>query len=161
MNNKLSLKIDEAGRILIPLRIRNKYNIQENDNLILSATERGIELKVEDIREKYPKTIEKLEFINEQYGLEMILLDEEKILYTTDKYSFLKNDSCTKDVKFFFNEKNLISKTNIFLTKDFYLNELCYIININLNMYKKGILLFTCKKNEEQDLVFLVSDLIS
>lgn len=51
MIENLPVKIDEAGRIVVPTKIRKKYNIQKNDLLILKTNENSFQL-IKDDQEK-------------------------------------------------------------------------------------------------------------
>ena len=42
--NDILIKVDEAGRIIIPLKIRKKYKINKSDTLLLTTIPNGFKL---------------------------------------------------------------------------------------------------------------------
>ena len=59
--------IDYFGRVLIPKKLREKHNITNNDEIVLSTTEKGFKLKYHP--NKYQELIQKLIFLEDNYNL--------------------------------------------------------------------------------------------
>ena len=64
MIENLPVKVDDVGRIVIPKKIRKKFNIDPNDYLLLTTTNHEIIMKKENIDLKYKNLLEKLKYIN-------------------------------------------------------------------------------------------------
>ena len=65
--NKYFLKVDEAGRVIIPKKARIKYSINSNDTLLLTACDNGFSVKNDDCLLKYDKFFKKVNFISDKY----------------------------------------------------------------------------------------------
>lgn len=145
--NELSIikRIDELGRIVLPIEIRKKLKITTNDDLKITLENNDIVIRkysmLSDIEKKintYGKIINKLSNKN------VIITNKEKIIYSND------NNLINKEISDYF--KNLIIKREELDSK----KDIELIVNINKDnyFYIKNIII----NNEVIGLVILYSD---
>lgn len=145
--NELSIikRIDELGRIVLPIEIRKKLKITTNDDLKITLENNDIIIRkysmLSDIEKKintYGKIINKLSNKN------VIITNKEKIIYSND------NNLINKEISDYF--KNLIIKREEIDSK----KDIELIVNINKDnyFYIKNIII----NNEVIGLVILYSD---
>ena len=145
--NELSIikRIDELGRIVLPIEIRKKLKITTNDDLKITLENNDIVIRkysmLSDIEKKintYGKIINKLSNKN------VIITNKEKIIYSND------NNLLNKEISDYF--KNLIIKREEIDSK----KDIELIVNINKDnyFYIKNIII----NNEVIGLVILYSD---
>ncbi|MGM9879266.1 MAG: AbrB/MazE/SpoVT family DNA-binding domain-containing protein [Bacilli bacterium] len=158
MNNIL-LKVDEAGRIIIPLKIRKKYEIDKNDTLLLTTTPNGFKLEKEDIFIKYEKVFSKIKLIEQTFDIDFIVTDNEKIIYTTSKYDKLKNSKISNKLKQILNDNLNSYSEELNITKNFVITSSCFYKTLKLDNYTKGviIMIFSDKNKKE---VILINELL-
>lgn len=145
--NELSIikRIDELGRIVLPIEIRKKLKITTNDDLKITLENNDIIIRkysmLSDIEKKintYGKIINKLSNKN------VIITNKEKIIYSND------NNLINKEISDYF--KNLIIKREEIDSK----KDIELIVNINKDnyFYIKNIII----NNEVIGLIILYSD---
>ena len=145
--NELSIikRIDELGRIVLPIEIRKKLKITTNDDLKITLENNDIVIRkysmLSDIEKKintYGKIINKLSNKN------VIITNKEKIIYSND------NNLINKEISDYF--KNLIIKREEIDSK----KDIELIVNINKDnyFYIKNIII----NNEVIGLIILYSD---
>ena len=87
MIDNLPVKVDYAGRIILPKNVRNKFDIKENDRLLLSSDRDKILLKKDTFNKNFLKLIEKLEYLKDKYIIDYLLTDKRTIVKTSEKYN--------------------------------------------------------------------------
>ena len=149
------LKVDEAGRIIIPLKVRKKYKIDKNDTLLLTTVPNGFKLEKEDISIKYEKIISKIKLVEKTLNVDFIISDNEKIIYTSTIYNNLRKLKISKDIKQILNDNLSGYSKKINVTKNFILNSLCYYTVLKLDNYINGvvIIIFPDEKKKEALLI--------
>ena len=78
---KKQIEVDNSGRILIPYNYRKKYNIQNNDILLLSVIDNGFKLIKEDNIKMCDPLINKLINIEINYYISFLLLKDNWEIY--------------------------------------------------------------------------------
>lgn len=153
--NDILLKVDEAGRIIIPLKIRKKYEINKNDTLLLTTTPNGFKLEKEDVFLKYEEVLSKIKLIEKTFNLDFIITDNEKVIYTTSKYKTLQKTKISDELKQVLNNDLNSHSKMLVITNSFILNSLCYYKTLSLNNYTKGvvIIIFSEKTKKEALLI--------
>jgi len=147
--NELSIikKIDDLGRIVLPIDIRKKLKITTEDNLKITLENNNIVIRkysiLSDLENKinsYGKVINKLTNKN------IIITNKDKIIYSNE------SNFINKEISEYF--KNLIIKREELDSK----KDVELIININKNnyFYIKNIII----NNEVIGLIILYSDLV-
>ena len=139
---KKQIEVDNSGRILIPYNYRRKYNIQNNDILLLSVIDNGFKLIKEDNIKMCDPLINKLINIEINYSISFLLLKDNLVVYTSDDYKNLRN--------------GLIDTTSI-ISK---LNSNIYKTKMEL-VDKSNLKLFLIYKRTEQKLIDLISIALS
>ena len=149
------LKVDEAGRIIIPLKVRKKYKIDKNDTLLLPTVPNGFKLEKEDISIKYEKIISKIKLVEKTLNVDFIISDNENIIYTSTIYNNLRKLKISKDIKQILNDNLSGYSKKINVTKNFILNSLCYYTVLKLDDYIHGvvIIIFPDEKKKEALLI--------
>lgn len=156
MIENLPIKIDDLGRIVIPKKVRRIMNIKRNDRVLLSLKDDELILKLDKETEKYQKLEKKLLKIKDQYKFDIILTNEEKIIFTTKKYKEIRNNKYLKNI---LTEKINISRDTK-LTKNFILKEEhCYGL-IPLDNYKHGILIIVLNNSENKEKAKTIIELL-
>ena len=117
MIENLPVKVDDVGRIVIPKKIRKKFNIETNDYLLLTTTNHEIIMKKENTDLKYKNLLEKLKYINKTFNFDIIMINNRTISYTTENYSYLRKLKTTKELEEKALKKNIIFAKNTNLTK--------------------------------------------
>lgn len=75
------LKIDEAGRIIIPKKIRIKYKIEKNKEILLTTKEKGFSLKPKPKYINKENLINKIKYLEKKYKKELFLTEKETVIY--------------------------------------------------------------------------------
>ena len=151
MIDNLPVKVDYAGRIILPKNVRNKFDIKENDRLLLSSDRDKILLKKDTFNKNFLKLIEKLEYLKDKYIIDYLLTDKRTIVKTSEKYNNYLGKQIDKtivdDIKGIeYSNKSVLNKSlNIetphyycFLSVDSYTNGFIFII-LNDITYKKEV----------------------
>lgn len=157
--DNISLKVDEAGRIIIPLKVRKKYGICKNDTLLLTAVPNGFKLEKEDIYTKYEKIFTRIKVIEEMVDVNFIITDNEKIIYTSDVYNDLKNLKISSEIKQILNDDLSGYSKKMDITKEFTLNLSCYYMVLKLDNYISSVVIITFT-NEHKKEALLISELL-
>ena len=79
MIENLPIKIDSVGRIVIPTKVRELYNIKKDSILYIEEYKNEIIL-IKDTKDEIIKKLKKLE----KHGLSFILKEQNKTLYTSE-----------------------------------------------------------------------------
>lgn len=99
----ISRRIDELGRIVIPVEIRRKLNIKEGENLEINVLDNSINLKKMSVIDNYKNIIEELgNTLRSVVKGHIIFTNREKNIYSTD------TELLYKDL-----DNNLLDKLNI------------------------------------------------
>lgn len=153
--NDILIKVDEAGRIIIPLKIRKKYKINKSDTLLLTTIPNGFKLEKEDFFSKYEEFLSKIKLIEKNFNLDFIITDNEKVIYTTLKYKNLQETKISDELKQVLNNDFNDHSKRIVVKNSFMLNSLFYYKVLNLNSYTKGIaiIIFSLENKKEAQLV--------
>lgn len=82
--------IDNLGRIVIPMDIRRKLQINTGDILSISCNDKNILLTKYNNLESNFKIIEMLKYFIECFNIKLILVNKEKVIYS----NFIKVGEC-------------------------------------------------------------------
>lgn len=121
MNNVFKKRIDELGRIVIPKQIRSTFKIKNFDELELSVENDTIVLKKSIGIEMYKEKIERLlNFIRKFNDFEILIIDKQKLIVSTDK-NITNNEEFVIDRNSFNNDvvikfKNPINEKTNFIS---------------------------------------------
>ena len=145
--NELSIikRIDELGRIVLPIEIRKKLKITTNDDLKITLENNDIVIRKYSMLSDIEKEINTYgKIINKLSNKNVIITNKEKIIYSND------NNLLNKEISDYF--KNLIIKREEIDNK----KDIALIVNINKDnyFYIKNIII----NNEVIGLVILYSD---
>ena len=157
--NDILLKVDEAGRIIIPLKIRKKYEISKNDTLLLTTIPNGFKLEKEDIFSKYEEVLSKIKLIEKTFNLDFIITDNEKVIYTTFKYKSLQKTKISDELKQVLNNDLNSHSKMLVITNNFILNSLCYYKTLSLNNYTKGVIIIIFSEETKKE-ALLIKELL-
>ena len=119
MNNSYVRKIDELGRVVIPKEVRNKLNIQDNENIIIYSDKKSINItKYSYLDENNNFIINVCDVLADIYKIEVDIFDRDKIIFSNNKsgYRFIIEKDLIKDsvligsIKFYSNslDNNII-----------------------------------------------------
>ena len=119
MNNSYVRKIDELGRVVIPKEVRNKLNIQDNENIIIYSDNKSINItKYSYLGENNNFIINVCDSLADIYKIEVDIFDRDKIIFSNNKsgYRFILEKDLIKDsvligsIKFYSNslDNNII-----------------------------------------------------
>ena len=119
MNNSYVRKIDELGRVVIPKEVRNKLNIQDNENIIIYSDNKSINItKYSYLGENNNFIINVCDSLADIYEIEVDIFDRDKIIFSNNKsgYRFILEKDLIKDsvligsIKFYSNnvDNNII-----------------------------------------------------
>lgn len=119
MNNSYVRKIDELGRVVIPKEVRNKLNIQDNENIIIYSDNKSINItKYSYLDENNNFIINVCDSLADIYEIEVDIFDRDKIIFSNNKsgYRFILEKDLIKDsvligsIKFYSNnvDSNII-----------------------------------------------------
>lgn len=119
MNNSYVRKIDELGRVVIPKEVRNKLNIQDNENIIIYSDNKSINItKYSYLEENNNFIINVCDSLADIYKIEVDIFDRDKIIFSNNKsgYRFILEKELIKDsvligsIKFYSNslDNNII-----------------------------------------------------
>ena len=84
MNNNINFikNIDNLGRVVIPMDIRRKLNINTGDVLSITCNENGINLSKYSSLDSDYKIIETIKYFIEAFNINIILMDKETVKYS-------------------------------------------------------------------------------
>lgn len=94
MIENLPIKIDSVGRIVIPTKVRELYNIKKDSILYIEEYKNEIIL-IKDTKDEIIKKLKKLE----KHGLSFILKEQNKTLYTSENKDEKEKDYYYCDLK--------------------------------------------------------------
>lgn len=86
MINNIDVKVDKAGRIIIPKKVRDYFNIKKDDRLLLTINKNGIFLKKDNFNEEYLKVINKISFLEKQFNISYIIVKDNTIMTANEMY---------------------------------------------------------------------------
>lgn len=152
MIENLPVKVDDVGRIVIPKKIRKKFNIDPNDYLLLTTTNHEIIMKKENTDLKYKNLLEKLKYINKTFNFDIIMINNRTISYTTENYSYLRKLKTTKELKEKVLKKNIIFAKNTNLTKGINLQKSHCYGTIYIENYSNIIVFIIFYDDKNKDL---------
>lgn len=158
MIENLPIKIDEVGRIVIPQKVRKKYDIKKGCIFSLILNEKSILLTKQNNDTEFNKLLAKIHKIEKLYNFDIILADKEKVLYASKKYKDLMKEKVTLEIKKIIKEERENEEFN--LTKSFSLTEPYYYSLINFNNYTKYLFIILYKKVETKKIASLICKLL-
>lgn len=92
MNNSYVRKIDELGRVVIPKEVRNKLNIQDNENIIIYSDNKSINItKYSYLEENNNFIINVCDSLADIYKIEVDIFDRDKIIFSNNKSGYRFN----------------------------------------------------------------------
>ena len=154
----LPIKIDEVGRIVIPQKVRKKYDIKKGCIFSLILNEKSILLTKQNNDTEFNKLLAKIHKIEKLYNFDIILADKEKVLYASKKYKDLMKEKVTLEIKKIIKEERENEEFN--LTKSFSLTDPYYYSLINFNNYTKYLFIILYKKVETKKIASLICKLL-
>lgn len=157
MIENLPLKIDEVGRVVIPKKVRIKYEIKKDSFLLLKPLEKGILFIKQNKENKISNLISKLAKIESIYKLAFMILNQEKIIYASKKLKFLKNSN--EEIKNLFTELEKFQKIDV--KKIIFTPNSYYYSLINFDDYTKYLFIIFYKDEESKKIASLICDLFS
>lgn len=96
------IKIDDAGRIIIPKKIRIKYQIEKNKEILLTTKEQGFSLKPKPKYINKESIINKIKYLEKKYKKELFITEKEIVIYPNnisiknlDQYSKIEINKTT------------------------------------------------------------------
>ncbi len=152
MIENLPVKVDDVGRIVIPKKIRKKFNIDPNDYLLLTTTNHEIIMKKENTDLKYKNLLEKLKYINKTFNFDIIMINNRTISYTTENYSYLRKLKTAKELEEKVLKKNIIFAKNTNLTKGINLQKSHCYGTIYIENYSNIIVFIIFYDDKNKDL---------
>ena len=158
MIENLPIKIDEVGRIVIPQKVRKKYDIKKGCIFSLILNEKSILLTKQNNDTEFNKLLAKIHKIEKLYNFDIILADKEKVLYASKKYKDLMKEKVTLEIKKIIKEERENEEFN--LTKSFSLTDPYYYSLINFNNYTKYLFIILYKKVETKKIASLICKLL-
>ena len=158
MIEDLPIKIDEVGRIVIPQKVRKKYDIKKGCIFSLILNEKSILLTKQNNDTEFNKLLAKIHKIEKLYNFDIILADKEKVLYASKKYKDLMKEKVTLEIKKIIKEERENEEFN--LTKSFSLTDPYYYSLINFNNYTKYLFIILYKKVETKKIASLICKLL-
>jgi len=120
----LPVKVDDVGRVVIPMKVRKMMDIKVNDILLLSTNKDVISIKKQEINSSYKRLLDKIESISKNYELDFILVNSKRVVYSTlnkdiiDKNISLEVSSLKEDIFPIYGDK--INITDTYLINKFY-----------------------------------------
>lgn len=157
--DNISLKVDEAGRIIIPLKVRKKYGICKNDTLLLTTIANGFVLQKDDVLKKYQKFFSKVKIVEETFDIDLLVTDSDRIIYVSSKFESLKNQKISNSIKQILNNDLSGYSEKIKFTKDYVLNSSCYYTILKLDDYAKGVIVIACHDENKKE-ALLISEML-
>lgn len=157
MIENLPLKIDEVGRVVIPKKIRIKYEIKKDSFLLLKPLEKGILFIKQNKENKISNLISKLDKIESIYKLDFMILNQEKIIYASKKLKFSKKSN--EEIKKLFTE--LEKNQRIDVEKLIFTPNSYYYSLINFDDYTKYLFIIFYKDEKLKKIASLICDLFS
>ena len=92
MNNSYVRKIDELGRVVIPKEVRNKLNIQDNENIIIYSDNKSINItKYSYLDENNNFIINVCDSLADIYNIEVDIFDRDKIIFSNSNSGYRFN----------------------------------------------------------------------
>ena len=159
MIENLPIKIDEVGRIVIPQKVRRKYDIKKGCVLSLIPNEKSILLTKQNNETEFNKMFNKIHKIEKLYNFDVILTDKEKVLYASKKYKDLMNEKVTTEIREIIEEKKENFEIN--LIKSFSITDPYYYSLINSNNYTKYLFIIFYKDDESKKIASLICKLFT
>jgi AbrB family looped-hinge helix DNA binding protein len=165
--NGIVRKIDNLGRIVIPIELRKRLKIDQNDD---------IEIKIENnkiVLSKYNKLSELNNILylmsksyNNLIGINIIVTDKERIIYSNKE--IYKNKNISKIIRNNIdNEIEIDFYKKVEITNDLFIESYIYSKNIKISGFSYGQFIIYSKnmisiKDKEilNDLVLLLSNIL-
>ncbi|MGN0993101.1 MAG: hypothetical protein ACI4PE_04205 [Bacilli bacterium] len=157
MIENLPLKTDEVGRVVIPKKIRIKYEIKKDSFLLLKPEEKSILFIKQNKENKISNLISKLAKIESIYKLDFMILNQEKIIYASKKLKFSKKSN--EEIKKLFTE--LEKNQRIDVEKLIFTPNSYYYSLINFDDYTKYLFIIFYKDEKLKKIASLICDLFS
>lgn len=148
MIDDLPVKVDYAGRIILPKNVRRKFEIKENDRLLLSFDHDKIVLKKETFNKSFLKLVEKLEYLIESYTIDYLLCSEKIVLKTSSKYNSYMGEHISK--KYIGATNDISFRTKSVLSKTSNLEAPHYCFYIDIDSYTTGIIFIIINDNRNK-----------
>ncbi len=130
----VEIKIDEAGRVLIPKKIRNNLNIKKFDRLQLLVQDEEIILKKKDQNEELEKLINKIDYLVKRFNVSYLVIDKKAIIKTSKDY---KGYNMTKVSKLPVLKSNIVTSTRTKLRDDLEIIKTHYYFASKKDSYDK------------------------
>lgn len=157
MIENLPLKIDEVGRVVIPKKVRIKYELKKDSFLLLKPQEKSILFIKQNKENKISNLINKLSKIEIIYEFDFIVLNQEEIIYVSKNIKFFEQNH--EEIKELFTE---IEKTNKLDVKSLvFPSDSYYYSLINFDDYTKYLFIVFYKDEKNKKIASLICDLFS
>ena len=150
-------KIDELGRIVIPKEVRKKLRINDGESLIISASEKNINLSKYSYIETNHKFIESVgdqtSFIT---GYNVIIVDTDRIIYSTNRF----NDNLVSQIiKSYITARTSVSLSNLEINANEKISGNIHVEPIIANSLCMGLVIIY--KNETDDFLSKTARLLA
>lgn len=86
MIKNLPIKVDEVGRVVIPKKIRNIWNINNKDYLYLTFKNDNILISKQSSDSNLDKLIKKVRVIENLFKVSVVIAESNKVVWTSEKY---------------------------------------------------------------------------
>ena len=86
MIKNLPIKMDEVGRVVIPKKIRNIWNINNKDYLYLTFKNDNILISKQSSDSSLDKLIKKVRVIENIFKVSVVIAESNKVVWTSEKY---------------------------------------------------------------------------
>jgi len=161
----MDIKVDELGRIVIPKNVRDSLKIKKLDSVNISIDGDKLILVKTKSSEKIDFLSEKIVIsINDRYKYDCVLTNREKILFTTPKYKYLKDQNISKHLN------DLLEDSNTYMQRVYSL-EVCekelikghlYCFAVKENCCNKGLLIIDYTNKEyDQNFFNFINDIVN
>lgn len=86
MIKNLPIKMDEVGRVVIPKKIRNIWNINNKDYLYLTFKNDNILISKQSSDSNLDKLIKKIRVIENLFKVSVVIVENNKLVWTSENY---------------------------------------------------------------------------
>lgn len=146
----IPVRIDDAGRLLIPKKIREYYKIKAHDILFLSKSEKGIiiEKEIDDTE----KLVNKLEYLKKTFQIDYILVSKKTIVQASENYNeYLKSKLSNYHD---FSDSKIEYKTKTILNNELEISKPHYYFFTRINDYKTLLIFVILNKEENKKQIY-------
>lgn len=149
MNNGYIRKIDELGRIVIPKEIRQRMKIQAGENLSINCSDNTISLSKYSDVENNSRFVEMIgDRIHFYTNFEVIIVDLENIVYSSQKFTNLKAPEFIRD---YINNRESLLLSNLKINELEITGSICIEPIIVSSSPNGAVIMYTDKEDKNLD----------